>query len=242
MGIEVRKKMLNADKYSLKCPYIMTPIGVCIHNTANDAPAINEISYMISNNSSTSFHYAIDDKEVVQGLPLNRNAFHAGDGGNGTGNRKYIAIEICYSLSGGSRFDKAEVLAAKFTAQLLKEKKWGIKNVKKHQDFSNKYCPHRTLDRGWDRFLKMIQSELDKLNKVDIQTKPTTQPQTQTKPMLQATEKIYHTLEDVPSYAKDTIYKLVKKGYLRGGENGDLKLSEDMVRLMVINDRAGLYN
>ncbi|WP_373691010.1 peptidoglycan recognition protein family protein, partial [Pseudomonas aeruginosa] len=83
-----------------------------IHNTSNDASAANEVAYMLSNNNQTSYHYAVDDKEAVQAIPLNRNAWHAGDGGSGTGNRKSIGIEICYSKSGGSRFDKAEKNAA----------------------------------------------------------------------------------------------------------------------------------
>ena len=28
-----------------------------------------------------------------------------------------------------------------------------------------KYCPHRTLDMGWQRFLNMIKAELNSLNK-----------------------------------------------------------------------------
>lgn len=51
---------------------------------------------MIGNNNEVSFHYAVDDVEVVQGIPENRNAWHAGDKGNGKGNREGIAIEICY--------------------------------------------------------------------------------------------------------------------------------------------------
>jgi N-acetylmuramoyl-L-alanine amidase CwlA len=137
----------------------MTPVALCVHNTANDAAAKGEISYMVGNNSQTSFHFAVDDIEVWQGLPLDRNGWHAGDG-NGEGNRKTIGIEICYSLSGGARFTKAEDNAATLIAQLLKERKWGIEKVKKHQDYSGKYCPHRTLDLGWDRFLKMVQLKL----------------------------------------------------------------------------------
>ncbi len=140
----------------------MTPEFIVVHNTANDASARNEIAYMISNNNQVSFHYAIDDKEIVQGIPENRNAWHAGDG-NGPGNRKGIGIEICYSKSGGKRFEEAEKLAAKFIAYKLNEKSWGIDKVKKHQDFSGKYCPHRTLDMGWQRFLNMVQAELNKL-------------------------------------------------------------------------------
>lgn len=139
---------------------------IVAHNTHNDAPAANEVAYMIRNDNSTSFHYAIDDKEIVQGIPENRNAFHAGDGGNGQGNRKGLSIEICHSKSGGQRFIDAEKNAAKFIALKLKEKNWGIDKVKKHQDFSRKYCPHRTLDMGWQRFLNMVQAELNTLKEV----------------------------------------------------------------------------
>lgn len=157
--MEVRQMLVDKSKYSIKCPYSMTPTRIVVHNTANDASANNEISYMRSNNNETSFHFAVDDKEVVQGIPLNRNAWHAGDS-HGKGNMEGIAIEICYSKSGGDRFIKAEQNAAKFIAQLLKERGWGIDKVTKHQDYSGKYCPHRTLDMGWERFLNMIRAEL----------------------------------------------------------------------------------
>lgn len=158
--MEVIKNLVDSSKYSIKCPYEMNPEFIVVHNTANDATAKNEVEYMKNNNNTVSFHYAIDDKEIVQGIEENRNAWNAGDGRNGKGNRYGIAIEICYSKSGGDRFDLAEKNAVKFIAEKLKEKGWGIDKVKKHQDFSNKYCPHRTLDLGWERFLNMIREEL----------------------------------------------------------------------------------
>lgn len=159
--MNIVKNLVPSTKYSIKCPYTMNPEFIVVHNTGNNASAKNEIAYMISNNNEVSFHYAIDDKEIVQGIPENRNAWHAGDGGKGSGNRKGIAIEICYSLSGGDKFVKAEKLAAQFIASKLKEKGWGIDKVKKHQDFSRKYCPHRTLDMGWQRFINMIKSYMN---------------------------------------------------------------------------------
>ena len=89
------------------------------------------------------------------------SAFASGDGGKGQGNLYGIHVEICYSKSGGDRFIKAEQNAAKFIADGLKAHGWGIDKVKKHQDFANKYCPHRTLDMGWQRFLNMVQANLD---------------------------------------------------------------------------------
>lgn len=153
------------NKYSIKCPYEMKPEGICVHNTANDASAMAEISYMLGNNNKTSFHVAIDNYRIVTGIPFNRSAFHAGDGKNGKGNRKMIAIEICYSKSGGKKFEESEDLASAYIAYLLKKYNWGIDKVTKHQDYSKKYCPHRTLDLGWKRFLNKIEKQLEIQNK-----------------------------------------------------------------------------
>lgn len=168
MSITPRQMLVDPSKYGVKCPYTMTAKAITVHNTANDASANNEISYMRNNNNEVSFHFAVDDKEVVQGVPLNRNAWHAGDGGSGYGNRKTIGIEICYSKSGGAKFDAAEKLAAKFIAQLLKERGWDVGRVGTHQSRSGKYCPHRTLDYGWQRFLNMVTAELQELGRVKV--------------------------------------------------------------------------
>lgn len=53
-------------------------------------------------------------------------------------------------------------------------------------------------------------------------------------------EKQYHTLEELPDWARPTVEKLLKKGYLKGGDSG-LGLSETAVKVFVVNDRAGLY-
>ena len=159
--MRITNVVMPESKYSLKCPYAMEAEEIAIHNTANDASAMSEISYMIGNSSSTSFHAAVDDTRVVTGVPFDRNAFHAGDGRSGRGNRKAIGIEICYSKSGGDRFDAAEENAAAYVALLLKERNWGIERVKRHYDYSRKYCPHRTMDYGWQRFLDKVQKLLE---------------------------------------------------------------------------------
>ena len=157
--MEIVKMLVPESKYSIKCPHSMNPEFIIIHNTANDASAMAEISYMIGNNKKVSFHCAIDNYRIVQGVPFDRNTWNATDGGNGTGNRKGIALEICYSKSGGERFEEAQKLAAEYTAYLLKQYNWGIDKVKKHEDFyPAKGCPHRTLSEGWQNFLNLVQS------------------------------------------------------------------------------------
>ena len=73
------------------------------------------------NQEQKSWPFSVDENGAVQGLPINRNGWHAGDGGDGDGNRKGIAIEICrdmyddgsntYKLTKGisdKRFNKAK--------------------------------------------------------------------------------------------------------------------------------------
>ena len=174
MAYTFKQNMVSSSKYSIKCPYSMTPQYITIHNTSNNASAENEVKYMISNNNQTSYHVAVDDKYVIQAIPFNRNAWHAGDGANGTGNRKSIGIEICYSTGNIETFKKAEANCAKYVATLLKQYGWTTSRVKRHKDWSGKNCPHKTMELGWDRFVKMIQKELDILNGKTTAAKPTT--------------------------------------------------------------------
>ncbi|PFF63383.1 peptidoglycan recognition protein family protein [Bacillus thuringiensis] len=156
--MEIRKKLVDPSKYGTKCPYTMNPEFITVHNTYNDATAENEVSYMIRNDNQVSFHIAVDDKEAVQGIPLERNAWHCGDGG-GNGNRKSIGVEICYSLSGGNRYYKAEDNAAIVVAQLMKQYNIPISKVRTHQSWSGKHCPHRMLDEGrWNSFIERVQN------------------------------------------------------------------------------------
>ncbi|UTL73918.1 N-acetylmuramoyl-L-alanine amidase [Bacillus halotolerans] len=165
MAISVRKNLVASSKYSVKCPYSMDAKYITFHNTANDASADAEIRYMIGNNNEVSYHFAVDDKEVVQGIPTDRNAWHTGDGnGAASGNRTSIGVEVCYSKSGGARYKASEKLAIKFIAQLLKERGWGVDRVRKHQDWSGKYCPHRVLaEDRWEEVKADIAAELKAL-------------------------------------------------------------------------------
>ena len=155
---------MPSNKKSLKQPYAMTPKYITIHNTSNSAPAKNEVSYMQGNSLQTGFHVAIDENYVIKCADFYRNTWHAGDGTYGTGNRQSIGIEICRSTGSLELFKKAEQNCAEYVAKLLKEFGWDISRVKRHKDWSGKYCPHKTMDLGWERFVKMIQTELDKLN------------------------------------------------------------------------------
>lgn len=190
MAYTIVNKYIPTSIYSLKAPYAMQAEYITIHNTANDAAALSEISYMTSNKNATSYHVAIDDKHAVQAIPFSRNAWHCGDG-QGAGNRKSIGIEICYSKSGGPKYKAAEENAIEYVAHVLVDKGWGIDRVKWHRDWSGKNCPHRIFAEGRaDAVRKAIVAKVAELRK-----SPTVKPASPTpapkevKPVAQETYK-----------------------------------------------------
>ena len=140
------KKMVSSSKYNIKCPYSMKPEYITFHNTDNNAPAVNEATYMVGNNNQVSFHYVVDDKFCYQCIPENRNAWAAGDGKNGTGNRKSIHVEIAYNKLGANNsiFKQAEENAVIVCGDLLKKYGLGIDKLKPHKSWSGKNCPSTT--------------------------------------------------------------------------------------------------
>lgn len=186
-GVPFRQMLVAPSKYALKCPNPMKPKKITIHNTDNQMPAENEIKYMISNGNATSFHYAADEKEIVQGLPTNRNGWHAGDGANGYGNRNTIGWEMCRNYDRTrkttnlneplkSQFEKTFQNTIKGVAQVCVDE--GIipsfDTIKQHKDWSGKHCPSKILnDKDWNRLVNGIIAEYNRL-KGKTESKPVT--------------------------------------------------------------------
>ena len=239
--MEVIKNLCPEWKWNVKCPYVMAPRFVVVHNTANDASAANEVAYMLGNSDSTSYHYAVDDMCAVQAIPENRTAWHAGDG-TGAGNMYGIAIEICYSKSGGERFLKAEDNAAELIADILNRYGWGIDKVTKHQDYSGKYCPHRTLDMGWERFLNKVKNRMEELTLTQYEELKALLSGLSNRISKIENKMIYNYIDkNMPDWARPTIQKMVDKKILVGDEKGELGLTDEMLRTYVILDRAGTF-
>ena len=133
---------------------------IVLHNTANTAPAINEIKWLGSkdNTSSTSFHYAVDDTGVYQAIPTDIIAHHAG---NKATNYQAIGIEIAKSMVNDENIkDDAIHKGAQLIALLMSYYQIDISNVITHYDASGKYCPHDIFDRFTiDKFYQIIEQK-----------------------------------------------------------------------------------
>ena len=54
---------------------------------------------------------------------------------------------------------------------------------------------------------------------------------------------IYNYVDNnMPEWARPTIQKMMDKGFLQGDENGCFGLTDELLRVFVINDRAGAYD
>lgn len=186
-GLTIENHIIDKSLMPYKCPFIMDAEYVVIHNAGtNGNPSADSLSSaMRATKEEKSWHFSVDENKANQNLPLNRNSWATGDGLDGNGNRKGIQIEICRdmydngegtykALSGtvDSRYEKAKDNGALLAAILLNANGWDISHLKKHQDFANKYCPHHILNDGWDKFVDLVQSHLDKIQGNEKPTEP----------------------------------------------------------------------
>ncbi|WP_245157099.1 N-acetylmuramoyl-L-alanine amidase [Anaerovorax sp. IOR16] len=140
--------------------YKMEPEYITVHDTGNTSKGANAYMhsrYIKNPTTGASWHFTVDDEKIYQHLPTNENGWHAGDGRNGTGNRKSIGIEICMN----SDIDraKAENLAAQLITYLMWKFDIPVQKVVQHNHWTGKNCPSviRSRKNGWQSFIKLIQ-------------------------------------------------------------------------------------
>ena len=99
--------------------------------------------------------------------------------------------------------------------------------------------PHFEVDEKWNYEGDEEMTEADRIKfnaMVDIVEGLTKRVHELENPM------IYNYIDqNMPEWAKPTIQKLVGKGVLVGNEKGELGLNDDMLRLLVILDRQGIF-
>lgn len=137
--------------------YSMNPVEITVHNTGNSGRGANADAHrrylhnMADNKPKdtgyASYHFVVDDTQIIQLLPMNETAWHTGDGsGPNSGNRTAIGIEICEN-SDMKDYHQAEENAIALVVYLMKEFKISADHVKPHQSYSGKYCPRVILGR-----------------------------------------------------------------------------------------------
>lgn len=109
-------------------------------------------------------------------------------------------------------------------------------------DGSARNMVHYPLNKqGWSKVIKLCDinyMEVDDMTEEKVKEIAT---QIANDMIYKYSDKVYNKVEEVPEWGRVTVQKLINKGLLKGNEKG-LDLSYTLLRLLVINDRAGVYN
>lgn len=140
---------------------------IVIHETANHsegADAQAHADYLAAGgDAETSWHYTVDDHQIVQHIPDNEVSWNAGDklrenGGNLNG----ISIELCVNDDGD--FEKTFDNGARLTAYLLSCYDLDTGAVLQHFNFNGKNCPMTIRETGrWDEFIQLVEQYLEEV-------------------------------------------------------------------------------
>lgn len=133
----------------------ITPTYITKHETANTSKGANaetHARYVKGQNAidrSVSWHYTVDDTQIIQHLPLDEMGWHAG----ASGNRQSVGIEVCVNSDGN--FKKAKENAAWLDRYLMAELNIPITRVVSHQFWTGKNCPANLL-KEWESYIALV--------------------------------------------------------------------------------------
>ena len=136
---------------------------IIIHETDNRSAGANAAAHsalLLGNTEdTTSWHYTVDDHSIYHHIPDNEISWNAGDNRTADGgNQNGIAIEMCVNI--GNDYEKTLENTAALTAELMKAYDLTLDDVRLHQSFSGKICPHRLITEGRVKeFYQMIKDE-----------------------------------------------------------------------------------
>lgn len=200
---------------------------IVMHYTANngDTARNNCDYYHRVGGLQASAHYFCDEHGAMQSVREGDTAWHCGaraywhpECRNGNS----IGIEMCSrKRADGSYYIKPETVAN--AAALAREimQRYGIDtdHVLRHYDVTGKHCPMPWVDdpAQWTAFKDMLKQN-DNDEEDDDMVR-------------------YNRIEDVPDWAQDTVRALVDAGALGGVGGGNLDLSMDMIRGLVVGTK-----
>lgn len=220
---------------------------ICLHFTSNNGDtAQNNADYFAREGGlNASAHYFVDTERIVQSVKDGDTAWHCGKerGGsyyNDCRNANSIGIEMCSVVRNGVYVIPEETMkcAAKLTRELMAKYHVPVSRVCRHYDVTHKDCPEPWVRNPqlWQKFKTML-TEKEVEDMTEAQTRAIVRQE-----MVKTAKKVYNRVEECPEWAKNTVQRLVNKGFLQGDDKGKLALSTDLLRLLVINDRAHLYD
>lgn len=199
---------------------------------------------------------------TVQTMPWNYRPWGCGSGPKGSCNSGWVQFEICEdSLTDKTYFDTCYKEACEITAYIcslynIDPKGTVIYNGVKvptilchwdsyklglgggHSDvyhWFDKYS--KTMDNVRNDVAKLLNQA--KEDEVDMTKAEVTQ---LIKSEVNASRVVYATINDVPTFYRPSVQKLIDKKWLQGVGGGKLNVTEDLCRMITILDRTGAFD
>lgn len=235
---------------------------IVIHYTGNpNTTAEQNALYFHNTGNKVSAHYVVDEKDIFQCVLDENIAWHVGGQPYTNTNPPYfnicknsnsIGIEICciHDIKNGITYKKETILnALLLTMELMIKHHIPISRVITHRDVTGKNCPC-SLD--FDEFKKELRKMFEianeyenlkneiKIIKDDINflVKQLSEINQKNK-----TYKYWNELQEIPDNGEsyNVIHRLYELGIYKGASAGNLNLTEDIRRILILNARAGIY-
>ena len=223
---------------------------IVMHYTANDGDTDEgNAHYFQGAGRRASAHYFVDEDSVTQSVRDNDAAWHCGGALESSHhplrgicmNRNSLGVEMCSDIVGGKYTITPQTVdrAVELVKYLMAKYGIDVDHVVRHYDVTGKLCPEPWVrnPKLWDNFKTML-TEKEVEDMTEAQTRAIAKQEIAN---AEKAKKVYDTVDAVPAWGKATVQKLVNKGFLQGDDQGKLALTTDLLRLLVINDRAHLY-
>ena len=242
---------------------------IVLHYTAGTSSAkgvARNIAAMFANpnNRPASADFIVDDGEIVQYNPNIKDRYTYAVGGKPYSvrytplactfygkckNHNSISIEMCSSKENKKSLQATDTdwslsasvvdRAVELTKYLMKTYNIPADRVIMHHHVTGKLCPQpwcinpRRLD-GWNKFKERL---TDNKKEVEDLTKQETE-KLIAEMIDKAKPRAYNTEQEIPEWYKDAYLKV--KPVLKGRAEGNLDLSEDLLRILTLMDRMGI--
>ena len=204
---------------------------IVMHYTANngDTARNNCDYYHRVGGLQASAHYFCDEHGAMQSVREGDTAWHCG----AEAGRRYwhpecrngnsIGIEMCSrKRADGSYYILPETVANAATLAKDIMQRYGIdtEHVLRHYDVTGKRCPMPWVDdpAQWTAFLATLTPEHQNDEEEELMTR-------------------YNKIDDIPAWARSDAQRLIDRGALRGNGRGELDLSLDMLRTLIVCQR-----
>ena len=231
-------KIIDMTKHNNKNHYngLNSKKYITIHQTGNTIKGSDAIAHgkLIMNGYRATWHYTVDDKNIVKHFNENIQCWHCGDG-KGKGNTESIGIELCINEDGD--YIKTIENGVELVKYLMNKYSIPINKVVQHNYWSGKNCP-KEIRKGregitWSKFLELIKNV--KNNREEIIKNGSNESDYITKIALDVIKGIYGNGEE----RKENLYKTIQKRVneiLKNGSN-----ESDYITKIALDVIKGIY-